>query len=57
MVLATIEKNCLEHISLMAQEQIEIEFKDELPQLAQMQQQAQQKSTIATASYATSTTN
>ncbi len=42
MVLATIEKNCLEHISLMAQEQIEIEFKDELPQLAQMQQQAQQ---------------
>jgi hypothetical protein len=42
MVLATIEKNCLEHISLMAQEQIEMEFKDELPQLAQMQQQAQQ---------------
>ena len=33
MVGAAIEKNCLEHISLMAQEQIEIEFRDELPQL------------------------
>ena len=42
MVGAAIEKNCLEHISLMAQEQIEIEFRDELPQLMQMQQQAQQ---------------
>ena len=41
MVGAAIEKNCLEHISLMAQEQIELEFRDELPQLAQMQQQAQ----------------
>jgi hypothetical protein len=42
MVGAAVEKNCLEHISLMAQEQIEIEFRDELPQLAQMQQMAQQ---------------
>ena len=42
MVGAAIEKNCLEHISLMAQEQIELEFRDELPQLMQMQQQAQQ---------------
>jgi hypothetical protein len=41
MMMAAIEKNCLEHISLMAQEQIELEFKDELPQLMQMQQQAQ----------------
>ena len=41
MMNAAIEKNCLEHISLMAQEQIELEFRDELPQLAQMQQQAQ----------------
>ena len=32
----------MEHISLMAQEQIELEFKEELPQLAQMQQIAQQ---------------
>ena len=39
---AAIQKNILEHISLMAQEQIEIEFRQELPQLAQMQQMAQQ---------------
>ena len=32
----------MEHISLMAQEQIELEFRDELQQLAQMQQMAQQ---------------
>ena len=31
---AVIEKNCLEHISLMAQEQIELEFREELQQLA-----------------------
>ena len=43
---ASIEKNCLEHISLMAQEQIELEFKDELQQLAQMQQMAQQNPQI-----------
>ena len=42
MVTASVEKNCLEHISLMAQEQIELEFKDELQQLAQMQQMMQQ---------------
>ena len=39
---AAIQKNILEHISLMAQEQIEIEFKQELPQLAQAQQMAMQ---------------
>ena len=39
---AAIQKNILEHISLMAQEQIEVEFRDELPQLAQMQQAAMQ---------------
>jgi len=43
---ASIEKNCLEHISLMAQEQIELEFKEELQQLAQMQQMAQQNPQI-----------
>ncbi len=42
MVAAAVEKNCLEHISLMAQEQIELEFREELQQLAQMQQMAQQ---------------
>jgi len=35
MVTAAIEKNCLEHISLMAQEQIELEFRTELQQLQQ----------------------
>jgi len=41
MVIGVIEKNCLEHISLMAQEQIELEFRDEMQQLAQMQQMMQ----------------
>ena len=41
-VMAAIEKNCLEHISLMAQEQIELEFADTIKQLPQMQQMAQQ---------------
>ena len=35
MVTAAIEKNCLEQISLMAQEQIELEFRTELQQLQQ----------------------
>jgi len=41
MVMGVIEKNCLEHISLMAQEQVELEFRDEMQQLAQMQQMMQ----------------
>ena len=41
-VRKNLEKNIFEHISLMAQEQIELEFRQELPQLAQMQQMAQQ---------------
>ena len=50
MVMAAMEKNIFEHISLMAQEQIELEFPQELQQLAmmaqnpQMQQAAQQLS-------------
>ena len=42
MVSAALEKNCLEHISLMAQEQIELEFREELQQLKQVQMQMQQ---------------
>ena len=42
MVMAALEKNIFEHISLMAQEQIELEFAQELPQLQQMMQMAQQ---------------
>ena len=40
MVTAAMEKNIMEHISLMAQEQIELEFREELPQIAQLQQAA-----------------
>ena len=42
MILGALEKNCFEHISMMAQEQIEVEFREELQQMQQMQQQAQQ---------------
>ena len=42
MILGALEKNCFEHISMMAQEQIEIEFREEIAQLQQMQQMAQQ---------------
>ena len=43
---AAIEKNCLEHISLMAQEQIELEFREEMQQMQQIQMQAQQNPQI-----------
>ena len=41
-VMAAIQKNILEHISLMAQEQVELEFADVLQQAQQMQMMAQQ---------------
>ena len=47
-VTAALEKNIFEHISIMAQEQVELEFREEIQQLAgmqgnpQMQLQAQQ---------------
>ena len=41
-VMASLEKNIFEHISLMAQEQLEVEFRDEIQKLMQMQQMAQQ---------------
>ena len=41
MVTAAMEKNIFEHISLMAQEQIELEFREELPQLQMMMQNPQ----------------
>ena len=47
LVGAAVQKNILEHISLMAQEQIELEFREELPQLAQMLQQSQMNAQIA----------
>ena len=39
-VMGAIQKNILEHISLMAQEQIQLEFRDELIRLAALQQTA-----------------
>ena len=39
-VMGALQKNCLEHISLMAQEQIELEFREEFQMLPQLQQQA-----------------
>jgi hypothetical protein len=40
-IMASLEKNCFEHISLMAQEQVEIEFRNEIQQLQQLQQNPQ----------------
>jgi hypothetical protein len=40
-IMASLEKNCFEHISLMAQEQVEIEFQREIQQLQMMQQNPQ----------------
>jgi hypothetical protein len=40
-IMASLEKNCFEHISLMSQEQVEIEFRNEIQQLQQMQQNPQ----------------
>ncbi len=42
MVMASIQKNILEHISLMAQEQVELEFAEQLRQIQVLQVQAQQ---------------
>jgi hypothetical protein len=39
-IMAAIQKNILEHISIMAQEQIELEFREQLQQMMMMQQQA-----------------
>ena len=42
MVMGSLEKNILEHIGLMAQEQVDIEFQQETMMLQQLQQQAMQ---------------
>jgi hypothetical protein len=46
-IMASLEKNIFEHISLMAQEQIEVEFREELQQLQQMQMAMQQNPQMA----------
>jgi hypothetical protein len=47
MIVASIQKNILEHISIMAQEQVQLEFSQELQQLPILQQQAAQNPAIA----------
>jgi hypothetical protein len=39
-VMAALQKNCLEHISLMAQEHVQLEFREEMQMLPQLQQAA-----------------
>jgi hypothetical protein len=41
MIMAAIQKNILEHISIMAQEQVQLEFREQFQQMMMMQQQAQ----------------
>ena len=41
MVMAALQKNIFEHISLMAQEQVQLEFREQLQQLQMMQQHPQ----------------
>jgi hypothetical protein len=40
MMMASIQKNILEHISLMAQEQVQLEFREQMMQIQMLQQQA-----------------
>jgi len=47
MVMGSLEKNIFEHISLMSQEQVELEFRDELQQMQQMQMVIQQNPQMA----------
>jgi len=39
-VMASIQKNILEHISIMAQEQVQLEFREQMTQMQVLQQQA-----------------
>ena len=39
-IMAAIQKNILEHISLMAQEQVQLEFREQMREMMLMQQQA-----------------
>jgi hypothetical protein len=46
-IMAAIQKNILEHISLMAQEQVQLEFREQMQQMMMMQQQAQTNPMVA----------
>ena len=47
MVMGAIQKNILEHIALMAQEQVQLEFQQELLEVQQLQQVAMQDPMVA----------
>ena len=47
-ITAALEKNVLEHISLMAQEQVQLEFQEEMQMLPQLQQGSYSESTSST---------
>ncbi|MEK9741239.1 MAG: hypothetical protein VW262_08640 [Flavobacteriaceae bacterium] len=47
MVIAALEKNIFEHISIMTQEQVELEFRNEMQQVQQMQMMVQQNPQMA----------
>src|SRR6056300_1549098 len=47
MVTASMQKNIFEHISLMALEQVEVEFKEQIMMMQQMQQQIQANPALA----------
>ena len=47
MIMGALQKNIFEHISLMAQEQLEVEFREEIQQLMQLQMMAQQNPQMA----------
>ena len=49
-VMAALEKNILEHISLMAQEQLELGLADTIQQIPMMQQHGTTESTSSTTS-------
>jgi len=46
-VMAALEKNIFEHMSIMSQEQVELEYAQEMQQLSAMQQQIQQNPQMA----------
>jgi septal ring factor EnvC (AmiA/AmiB activator) len=47
MVMGAIQKNILEHIAIMAQEQVQLEFQQELLEVQQLQQVAMQDPMVA----------
>ena len=45
-IMASIQKNILEHISLMAQEQVQLEYREQMQEMMLMQQQAAMNSMV-----------